>query len=198
MTASRTFDVNALINRSRTVLNHPTEASFQTERPNVNLQNALAWLVLTGAIFGFLYGLGTWFYHGGNLFSPIGGMIGLAIGLPISFAITAAVLYVVARLLGGTGDFSTQAYLQSLYFLPLFILIGVARLVPYLDVAASIVGGVYSLYLTTLALRVTHNYPMRQAVLTWAIPLIVLAVLGACSVPFAGSAFYAIFSQVRP
>ncbi len=192
MTANQAFDINAAVNKWMAILTKPSEAAFEAEKPNVNLTNMIIWLAIAGAIAGFFGGLWGLIFRSGSAAGLITGLIVGAIFYVIGFFIVQAILFTVARVLGGTGDFNTQAYLQSLYFVPIYIVDGVLS-IPFLGALISFVLGLYSLYLTTLALKVTHRYDTTKAVLTWGIPLAVVIVLGICAFVVAGAALLAAF-----
>ncbi len=192
MTANQSFDINAVVNKWMAVLTKPSEASFEAEKANVNLTNMIIWLAIAGAISGFFGGIGTWFFARGGIGDPIGGLIIGAIGGVIGYFIGEAILYLIARALGGTGDFNTQAYLMSLYYVPIIIVGGVFSIFPPLGALVRFLLGLYSLYLTTLALKVTHRYDTTKAILTWAIPLAIVLVLAVCAAITLGAAFLAL------
>ncbi len=191
MTANQAFDINAAVNKWMAILTKPSEAAFEAEKPNVNLTNMIIWLAIAGAISGFFGGLWGLIFRSGSVAGLITGLIAGAIVAVIGFFIGQAILFLVARVLGGTGDFNTQAYLQSIYFVPIYIVDGVLS-IPFLGSLVALVLGLYSLYLTTLALKVTHRYDTTKAVLTWLIPAIVVGVILACIAVFFASLFAAL------
>ncbi len=143
------------------------------------IQGVLTGLLLTlglsaaGSLVGAQYGmfgasLGLLSIIGLAIFVPIMAIIGLFIG--------SGIFYIVARVLGGNGSYQTQTYLMAIYMAPLN-LIGILAMIPFVGILVSLAVAIYSLYLLTLALKETHKFTTGKAVLTWLIPVIILAVL---------------------
>lgn len=111
-----------------------------------------------------------------------------AILYPVGFYLGSGVLYLIARLFKGEGDFGTQVYLQSLYTVPIGAVAGALSLVNLIPVAgqavfglASLVVGAYSFVLTIRMLKVVHNMTQGRAVTVLLAPLIIPVVV-ACVV----------------
>ena len=79
------------------------------------------------------------------------------IAVPLSFYLNNALNYLGARVLGGTGSFGTQAYLMSLFAVPLGIAGGLVSLVPYAGACVAILVGVYAIFLNVRLNKVVHN-----------------------------------------
>jgi hypothetical protein len=100
----------------------------------------------------------------------------------IGFFIGNTVLFLVAKLLGGTGDFVVHNYLLSLLYAPLAILGGVFSIIPVFGTLAGVPLGIYSLVLTTMALKSAHGLSTGKAVAVWLIPAAVVVFLAVCAV----------------
>jgi hypothetical protein len=106
------------------------------------------------------------------------GLIGVAIG----FYISNGLVYLGARIFGGSGDFTTQAYLASLFAVPVGIVSGLVGLVPCVGLIAVLAVSVYAVVLNVRAVKVTHNLTTGQAVAAVLVPALIIGVLVACLV----------------
>ncbi len=148
---------------SITVLTKPSKASFELAKGMVNTTNTLIGLVIAGAINGLLVGFrsGVGGLVVGLIFGPIITLIGYYVG--------SAILWVVAKVLGGKGDFMLQANLLATFVVPLFVVNLILGLIPVVGALIMLLVNLYWLYLTTLGLQVIHGYTTLKAVLTWLI-----------------------------
>ena len=121
----------------------------------------LSALVSTGFTLPSMEGVGVT----GAVGAVIGGIIAALIG---SLIIT-AILWVVARILGGKGTYTQQYYLVSLYAVPVAIL----SIIPLVNILVIL----YGLYLLTVALREAHGYGTGKAVITWLILLVIVVII---------------------
>jgi len=110
-----------------------------------------------------------------------GGFFGAFIGLFLSllwFFLGAGLLWVSARLLGGTGgDFMTHAYLLSLSYTPLRIIGAVIGVIPIVGGLVAFVAYLYQLYSAGLAMQASQRMQPGRALLAAFLPLIVGIVL---------------------
>jgi hypothetical protein len=118
------------------------------------------------------------------------------IAVPISFYLNNALNYLGARVLGGTGNFSTQAYLMSLFAVPLGMVGGLASLVPYAGACVASLIGIYVIFLTVRLNKTVHQLTTGRAIVAalWPlllIPLVACAVIGVLLVlgPVVGNVF---------
>jgi hypothetical protein len=93
--------------------------------------------------------------------------------------------YLVARLLGGTGNFVTQAYLASLFYVPLGVVSGLVSLVPYY--VGSLVSFAISIYIIALsvrAIKVVHQLTTGRAVVAilWPLPSVLPGICVICAI----------------
>jgi len=166
-------------------ITNPKE-TFESEKPNATLQKAFIYLILGDGLGGFLVGLFSFFTNTPPFSLPIIGyfltgssvlyltpILTLIISIP-SFFIVQYAAYLAARFLKGTGSFSEQVYLVSLYTVPLALIssiLGIA--VPQSVLFTSLVAGFYSLYLLVLALKTTHGFDSVKAVICLIAPILV-------------------------
>ena len=79
-----------------------------------------------------------------------------------------------AKIFGGKGNYSLQTYLISLYRAPLLPIVNLFAVIPLGGIIIRIAAEIYAIYLTTLALKETHNYSTGRAVATWLVPAIII------------------------
>lgn len=111
----------------------------------------------------------------------VGGVFSI-ISAPIGFLIGVGILYLIARLLGGTGDFGNYAYLIAIFQAPLTIVEALVSLVPVLGGCVAAILGIYSLVLTYYATKVAHNLTSGKALAVILIPIGVIVLLVLCVV----------------
>jgi hypothetical protein len=104
------------------------------------------------------------------------------IGTIAGFYISNGLAYLGARVLGGTGDFGTQTYLQSLFAVPLGIVAAAVNLVPCVGAIAALALAVYGLVLNVRAVKVVHNLTTGKAAAAVLVPALLLGLLVACGV----------------
>lgn len=174
------------------VTTRPGVTSFVNELPTANWRDI--WLPLIGlavlaAITGAIAGLytpnnitvpdaqtgGTRVIH-----LPAGSGAGSLIGVPLGFFIAAGVLFVCAKIFGGSGSFLHQAYAMSLYWVPLEGITAIAGLIPVLGGIVSFVVGIYMIVEAVFAIAASHRISTGRATAAVLLPVIV-AVLLACA-----------------
>lgn len=171
------------------VLTKPKEV-FAKRKKEADVMAAAKTYAILGGIVGLFYGIMLAFL--GALFAAVPGLGWVAalgiLAIPVSIILFAVlevigtligfgILYVIAKLLGGTGDFKTHYYLPSLYILPLMVLMLVLAIIPILGAIANLVLMVYSLYLLTLAFKEAHGLSTGKAVLVWLLPIVLFIIL---------------------
>lgn len=117
-----------------------------------------------------------------NLVAGGGGVVATVLGLlltPIGFFLGAGVLWLSARMFGGTNsDFMTHSYLLSLSYTPLRIISRVLGIIPILGALVSFVAFFYQLYSAGLSMQASQRMQPGRAQLAAFLPLIVCIVLG--------------------
>ena len=187
------FDFQTLFRQWQTVLTQPSIATFDAQQPSANWNVVWIGLVILGvarAIFGFISAAetaGITHTAGPGFGTIIGGFIGAFIG----FFIAAGVLYLVARLFGGTGTFMPYAYALALFFVPLGIISAVAGIVPVLGVLVAIAAGIYQIYLAILATASVHRLDMGKSTAVVLIPVAIAFVIFLLLAVLAGIALIA-------
>lgn len=113
------------------------------------------------------------------------GMVGLGsllniIIVPLFFLIGVAVYHLIAKLLGGVGEFGRYAYLNAAFAAPLGIVSTLLSLAPFVGCLAPLIS-IYSLALVFFATKAEHRLSDGRALLVVLIPLLVALALGVCA-----------------
>ncbi len=117
-----------------------------------------------------------------------GGGLGLATGfaslaniviVPLMFLISVGIYFILAKVLGGTGDFGRYAYLNAAFSAPLGILTALLSLVPFVSCISPLIS-IYSLVLLYFATKTEHNLSGGRAIWVVLIPVIVVFMIFGC------------------
>ncbi len=158
-------------------LTKPKE-TFRKEKKNASLSEAAKNIGLAGLIVGIIQAIVV-LAVSASLFSVIfaaSSIILMPIFSIVAMLIGSGVLYLLAKLFGGKGDFNTQTYLFSLYQAPIILIASLVSFIPFAGTIIVFVIELYALYLLTFALKETHNYSTGRAILTWLVPIIILII----------------------
>jgi Na+/proline symporter len=185
----------------------------ERQKPQATLTTALIWMLIAGivaALLGFIQAavaagtaqssiaqalamadlppesraqLQQLFSSG--VFGALGGSVSLAsiIMVPVGFLVGTAIYFVIAKLLGGTGDFGRYAYLNASFSAPLTILSSIISVIPVIG-CVSIFIGIYQIVLTYYSTKVEHNLTSGRALIVVLLPLLVVLLLVFCFVFF--------------
>jgi len=172
--------VQDVINSWIAALTRPSVETFASELARFS-QNRLLISVglatLVAAVFGLLGGL-----MGGSI---VGGFLGALIGTPIAFFLGQGVIWLVARLFGGTGDYMQQAWVNSTFWAPILIL----GQIPIIGGFIALIGGIYSLYLTYLALQPVQRLDSQRSLFVVLTLVAIVIVLSICAFALGAAAF---------
>lgn len=104
-----------------------------------------------------------------------------AISFPVIFLLDSVVLFLFAKILGGKGTFTKQFYFISLCMSPFLLIVTIFGIIsslhPVLELIFSCASSIYGLYMITIALREAHKFNVLRAIITWVVPLIIVAAL---------------------
>jgi len=187
---------------------HMTEEFFALEAPRARGSNVLISVLILAVVSAVLSAIsaGISTLIGGSQMAGLpseyqetfaasaGGMVvcslcGGLIGTLLSFYLSNAVVYLGARIFGGSGDFGTQAYLQSLFVVPVGIVTSFLSLVYVIPFVGPCLGGlamlavaIYAVVLNVRAVKVAHDLTTGKAVAAIFVPVLVVTVVLACIV----------------
>ena len=168
-----------------------TEDFFAQEAPRASGANALISVMILAVVTAAFYAVSTLLGGGIEMVTMPAAyedvetlpLLGLFAGLgfysaccgliitPIGFYIGNGLIYLGARIFGGSGGFSTQVYLQSLFAVPLGIVTSVLSLIYLIPILGGCIGGIamlvlaiYYFVLNVRAVKVTHDLTTGRAV----------------------------------
>jgi len=116
----------------------------------------------------------------GGGFGMVGfGSLANIIMVPLFFLISVGVYFLLARLLGGNGDFGRYAYLNAAFGAPLGILTTLLSLVPFAGCISPLIS-IYSLVLVYFATKAEHQMSSGRAIWVVLIPVLVVFMIFGC------------------
>ena len=167
------------------VTTRPGVASFAQELPTANWRDI--WLSLIGlAILSAITGAIAAIYTGqtvtipradGTMTTvhvPAGASWITIITVPLAFFIGVAILYVSARIFGGTGTFLGQSYAMALFYVPIQGVIAILGLLPFLGGLAAFVLGIYEIVLAVFAIAASQRLSIGRAVGAVLLPAVIV------------------------
>ena len=198
------MDFAGAIETWRRVLTQPGEPVFEQEKlnPNGTLQTALIWMVIAGvvaAVFGLISGaIGATSaaamisqmglppeveaQMGPMITAMSGGNVAAIITVPVVFLIGTFILHLLAKMLGGQGEYSTFAYLSSAFQAPLTIVSSILAVIPFLGGCVALIIGIYGYVLSFFAVKANYGLTSGRALAVVLIPLVLVSVLMICAV----------------
>lgn len=111
---------------------------------------------------------------GGVASAAFGGFCGALIGIPIFYFIYGTILFLAAKLFGGTGEFEEHMYMLSTFLAPLYVVNGALSIIPFLGACLSFLVTIYQIVLASFAMKATHQFGMGAAVTVALTPLILI------------------------
>jgi hypothetical protein len=196
------MDFAGWIDTWRRVLTQPGEPVFEQEKvnPNGTLQTALIWMVIAGvvaAIFGVIAGA-----IGANSMAAMldtmdlppevaaqmgpmmgmmtGGSIAAIITVPVFFLIGTFIMHLIAKMLGGQGDYSRFAYLSSTYQAPITMASSILAVIPFIGGCISFLLSIYAMVESYFAIKVNYNLTSGRALTAVLIPIAIIVLLFVC------------------
>jgi hypothetical protein len=192
--------INGLWQKFINVTTKPGAQSFTNELPTANWSDI--WLALLGlgvitALTGFIRSLyvqaalaaGNPMFSGlpaeqrqalDRILSSTGsgvGNFGAIIWVPLGFFIGMGILFVSAKIFGGSGSFLAQSYAFMLYYVPINGLGALLGLIPILGGFASFLLGIYSIVLAVFAMMASQRLQGGRAVAAVLLPAAIVALL---------------------
>lgn len=129
--------------------------------------------------------------------ATFGALIWSIVGSILGFLIFAAILQVVAKILGGTGNYGKYAYLLAGIWVPISVVSALIGLVPVLGGCLGALLSIYALVLAFFATKVEHKLSQGRSIIVVLSPLVIGAILACCAVTVFASAMAAIFSSMQ-
>jgi Yip1 domain len=163
------------------VTTKPGVASFRQELPTANWSDIWISLIalgilsaITGAIAA-LYTVQNIAIPQGNgtttiVHIPAGVSWFTIIWVPLAFFIGVAILFVVAKIFGGTGTFLQQSYAMALFYVPIQGVTALLGLLPVLGGIASIALGIYEIVLAVFAIAASQRLTVGKSVAVVLLP----------------------------
>ena len=151
------------------------KATLEKEKPGSLMDSAIIVLVVS-LISGILNGLSSILYAKADMSALVLSVpIGMVMML-IIFFIGSAILYGLAKILGGKGGFEKHTYLLAAID-TLMIVTAILGLIPVLGGLVGFLLMLYMLYLAILAMQVSHGLDFIKAAIVVLIPVVLLGVL---------------------
>lgn len=197
------MDFAAIIATWRRVLTQPGEPVFLEEKnsPNATLQTALIWMVIAGVVAG-IFGLLATAVGASSMSAMLsqaglppeveaqmGPMIGAMTGgaglaaiitVPLFFLIGSFIFHLLAKAMGGQGEYSKLAYLMSTYQAPLTVASSVLAIIPVLGGCVAFLIAIYSYVESYFAVKANYGLSSGKAMAVVLIPLAVIILLAIC------------------
>jgi hypothetical protein len=180
-----TLNINEMFNEWIETLLSPGTA-FPKMVKNANLGAGIQHLIvgylmygiltfIAATLFGTMVGsaLGMGFGTGSSIIATI---IGIIIGI-IFGLIAAGIIWVFAKLLGGTGSYGVQLHMTSAPLAFVLVLQGILSFIPFVGPMIGALISLYYLYPLTLAIKEAHNLSTLKALAAWVLPIIIVFVL---------------------
>jgi len=156
------------------VLTRPKE-TFAKEKANSSIGKGVANILVASIFIGILISVVSIISRNDILGVVFVFVITIVVAM-MGFFISNIIYYVVAKLLGGKGNFEEQFYLTAIFTAPLTIL-AIFSAIPLIGMIVEVGVTLYMLYLLTLAIKEVHNLSTIKAILVWLIPIIVIAIV---------------------
>jgi hypothetical protein len=202
------LDMNEWVNVWVKALTQPNENAYSqiAFSPNAQISTGLIWVAISAAIYTVLGGLiglvfGDMTGNEMNELLRMVGMeqfiaddaqqaattlgsiaIGLVVGIPfaiIVYAIVVGFMHLLAKLVGGKGDYGRMLYTSAAYSAPLTAITNSLSALP-------VIGGVfgllnfYAIYLQALTIKTVYGLSWAKAILVMLIPTLFICLLMAC------------------
>jgi len=191
-----TLDINEMFNEWKETLLSPRTA-FPKMVKNANLGAGIQHLVvgylmyeiltfiaatLIGKIMGGALGMSF-----GASFGLTKAVMGIIIGIVFGL-ISGGIIWVFAKLLGGTGSYGAQLHMTSAPLAFVLVLQGIFSFIPFVGLMIGVLISLYYLYPLTLAIKEAHNLSTLKALAAWILPIIIVFVLLAILAVILGAA----------
>jgi hypothetical protein len=166
------------------------EPFFAAEAPRASEGNTLVPICINGfaLVFESIVVMSIKEYFANNFtLIPIALLLVVALILTtpvilIGFYLNIGLSSLGASIFGGKGNFSTLAYLVSLFFVPITIITVLLGSIPYVGSLIGIGLGIYGIVLTICAIKVVYKLSTGRAVGAFFSPMILFLLIPACMI----------------
>lgn len=185
----------------------PSEDTFAeiAHDPNATTQRAYNW-VAVAALISYLIQIGLVLLLSGGLRFQFN-IGGLLCGVPVTivlaaifFTILVGLSHLIARALGGVGEFAQLANAVAAYTTPIGIVTTALIFIPALGQCLSLLLGLYAIVLNIIAIKAVHEFGWGEAIVSsvviWVGLLICVAVVVIVILALLGPAIGNVFSNV--
>jgi len=166
----------------------PSEATFEREasKPYASLTTAFVWVIIVSAIVGIIGAinvlagglpadaegaLGDIALAGSGILMALS-LVGLSVFQLVLFFAVASVMFLLARMFGGTGAYGKHVYIIATFAAPLTVVIGAMSFVPVLGTYLIYALVFYKTVLAFHAFKAVHDLPPVKAALVASVPLV--------------------------
>ena len=176
-----------IVDKCINALTKPVE-TFKKEKKKANLMEGIK-LILIGSFIAGIFGGISSYINLSSLNAQMGGissamLVGVFIGnlilnpiFAIIFSlILGGMIFIMAKLLGGKGEFGVHFGLMALVMAPMFLLSNALNIVPFVGGILSILVTLYVLYPLTISVKEAYGLDTVKAVVSWLVPVVILIV----------------------
>ena len=188
----RPLDFGSVYNLWKGALLNP-EQVFAQQKNSGGFVKAGLMLALAGALFALISAILT---H--NFVLMLLGFSLFLVAVPITAFIATVIVYVFARILGGTGTLRQQFYLFAVMLSPVLMLIALLDVLYIIPLVGGLIRGaivfaldIYAVYMLSLSLKTVHGFGNLKAILAWLLPLLIVTILVAIFVAMVVAAIIA-------
>jgi hypothetical protein len=129
---------------------------------------------------------------GGGFMSVVGGAFGGMFGAVIGALIYVGLVQVIAKMLGGKGNFEKLFYTFAAFAAPLSLITNTVGAIPFVSLCLGFPLAIYGLVLAVMATKASHDLETGQAAIAAIGPGLVLFLLCCCVIIVFGTALTAI------
>lgn len=116
------------------------------------------------------------------------------VGTILGFLIGVGILFLIAKVFGGTGEFGRYSYLIAAFAAPIMIVSSLLGLIPVVGGCIGFLLWIYEIGLAYFATKVEHNLTQGKAIAVILLPIALIILLAICGVVALGGLAAAIFS----
>jgi len=159
------------------------ENTFKAEKGNANLRNGVKHIAVGAAASGLITAI-LILLSGTGIVGPIVTIIIYPIIAIISALVLAAIIYLIAGILGGKGEYGTHFGLMAYFYAPMIIIVTLLGLIPGLGGIPNLLAGLYALYMLVASTKEAYQLSATRAVIAclvscviFAIPIVLAAIM---------------------